>query len=253
MKYEFKKSVDIGGKTINLLEGRTDIPTKRWLLIFLGWSQKGPADGSQILDLDDYGYQKYPTFETEFNIMCPQAVNTYNESDPFIQQYMVRTYGEDIQIFMAGHSFGARNIMEFVNGYGGNLPIKQVVGFMPVAGEMSYPLPVDPCTCADKPIFAYHGENDGAIGTVQSKKFVDLVNSCPTRVNKAVLRIVPGQDHTSIMKYVFAPGRDAEGYKTIMSCFSPEIKEDIPGRLVLRDGKPFAIFENGTEQQLSTV
>lgn len=252
MKYEFKKAVDIGGRVINLLEGRTDVPTKRWLLMFLGWGQKGPADGSQIFDLDDYGYQKFPWFETEFNIMCPQAVETYNESDPFIQDYMKRIYGEDIQIFMAGHSFGGRNVMEYVNGYGGNLPAKQVVGFMPIAGEMSYPLPVDPCTCADKPIFAYHGAEDYTIRPVQSKKLVDLVNSCPSRVHKAELRIVPGQDHTSIMKYVFEPSREAEGYKTIMSCFTPEAK-DIPGSLVLRDGKPFAIFDDGTEQQLSTV
>jgi hypothetical protein len=251
MKYEFKKAVDIGGKTINLLEGRTDVPTKRWLLIFLGWGQKGPADGSEIYDLDDYGYQKFPWFEPEFNIMCPQAVQTYNESDPYIQEYMLRTYGDDIQIFIAGHSFGARNTMEYVNGYGGNIPVKQVVGFMPVAGEMSYPLP-DPCACADKPIFAYHGESDGAIGYWKSKTFVDFVNSCPTRVNKAEFRLMPGQDHTSIMKYVFEPSRDAEGYKTIMSCFAPEALE-IPGRIILRTDGVFVKFDDGTEQQLSTV
>jgi hypothetical protein len=251
MKLEFKRSVDIGGKTINLLETTTAVKTKRWLLMFLGWGQKGPADGSQILDLDDYGYQKFPLFETEFNIMCPQAVETFNESDPFIQQYMIRTYGEDIQIFMAGHSFGGRNVMEYINGYGGNLPVKQVVGFMPIAGEMSYPLPVDPCTCADKPIFAYHGQNDGVIGTVQSKKLVDLVNSCPTRVHKAELRIVPGQDHTSIMKYVFEPSREAEGYKTIMSCFAPEQKE-IPGKIVLINGEIRAIFDDGTTKVIES-
>lgn len=252
MKYEFKKAVDIGGRVINLLEGKTEIPTKRWLLMFLGWGQKGPADGSEIFDLDDYGYQKFPWFETEFNILAPQAVETYNESDPYIQDYMLRTYGEDIQIFMAGHSFGARNIMEYVNGYGGNLPVKQVVGFMPVAGEMSYPLPVDPCTCADKPIFAYHGQNDKAIGTVQSSKFVELVNKCPSRAHKAELRIVPGMGHTDIMKYVFEPSRDAEGYKTIMSCFAPEALE-IPGRIILRTDGVFVKFDDGTEQQLSTV
>ena len=249
MKYEFKKSVDIGGKVINLLEGKTEVPTKCWLLIFLGWGQKGPADGSQISDLDDFGYQKFPLFETEFNIMCPQAVETYNESDPFIQQYMLRTYGEDIQIFMAGHSFGGRNIMEYVNGYGGNLPVKQVVGFMPIAGEMSYPLPVDPCTCADRPIFAYHGENDYTIRPVQSKKLVDLVNSCPTRVHKAELRVIPGVDHTGIMKYVFEPSRDAEGYKTIMSCFSPETQE-IPGQVLKEGTRIFIRFTDGTEYEI---
>lgn len=261
MKYTLKHNVKIGPREVDLLEGLTDTPCKKWLLMFFGTGGLGPTDGSQINDMYSGGYQKYPLFETEFNILAPQANKSYNEFDPYIEQWMKDTYGQDIEIVLTGHSLGSRNVMEYVNGYNGVKAGGNVVGAVAIAGEMSYPLPVDPCTCVDIPVFAFHGDQDGptpefprrcCISPVQSAKFVNLLNSCPTRKNKAVLRIIPGADHGSIMKYVFEPSRDAEGYKTIMSCFAPEALE-IPGRLVLRDGKPFAIFENGTEQQLSTV
>lgn len=252
MKIEFKKSVDLGGKTINLLEAIAEVKTKRWLLMFLGTGELGPADGSQILDLDNYGYQKFPAFETEFNILCPQAVRGYGELDPYIQDYMLRTYGQDIEIVICGHSLGARNTMEYSYGYNGIKSVPQVKGFMPVAGEMSWPLPTDWCVVPDVPIMGFAGDKDGAIFYGQTQKYIDAVNTCTTRTNKAVARIIPGQDHTSIMKYVFEPSRDAEGYKFIMSCFSPEVQE-IPGRIVLRTDGVFAKFDDGTERQLSTV
>lgn len=252
MKLEFKKAVDIGGKTINLLETLTTVKTRRWLLMFLGTGQLGPPDASQILELDDYGYQKFPTFETEFNILCPQAVRGYGELDPYIQDYMLRTYGQDIEIVITGHSLGARNTMEYSYGYNGIKSVPQVKGFMPVAGEMSWPLPTDWCVVPDVPIMGFAGDKDGAIFYGQTQKYIDAVNSCTTRTNKAVARIIPGQDHTSIMKYVFEPNREAEGYKFIMSCFTPEVKENT-GRITLQDGKVIATFEDGTIKELTTV
>lgn len=252
MKLEFKKSVDIGGRTINLLETLTTAKTRRWLLMYLGTGQLGPADGSQILELDDYGYQKSPTFETEFNILCPQAVKGYGESDPYIQDYMLRTYGSDIEIVMCGHSLGARNVMEYSYGYNGIKTVPQIKGFMPVAGEMSWPLPVDWCVVPDVPIMGFAGDKDGAIFYGQTQKYIDNVNTCTTRTNKAVARIIPGLDHTGIMKYVFEPNREAEGYKFIMSCFSPEVAENY-GLITLRDGKVMAIFEDGTVKELGVI
>lgn len=250
MKLEFKRSVDIGGRTINLLETTTAVKTKRWLLMFLGTGQLGPADASQILELDDYGYQKFPTFETEFNILCPQAVRGYSELDPYIQDYMLRTYGQDIEIVMCGHSLGARNVMEYSYSYNGIKPVPQVKGFIPVAGEMSWPLPVDWCIIPDVPIIGFAGDKDGAIFYGQTQKYIDNVNTCTTRTNKAVARIIPGQDHTSIMKYVFEPSRDADGYKTIMSCFTLQTTE-IPGRIfMLPDGTVRAIFEDGSTRTI---
>jgi hypothetical protein len=247
----FKKSVDIGGYKINLLEELADVPTKKWLLMFLGTGELGPADGSQILDLDNYGYQKFPSFKPEFNILVPQAVKSYSELDPYIQDYMVRTYGEDIEIVMVGHSLGARNVMEYTYAYNNIKAVPQVVGFMPVAGEMSWPLPLDWCITSTEPIMAVAGDKDGAIFYGQTEKYVDAVNSCQTRTNKAVARIIPGLNHTTIMDYVFKPDKEAEGYKFIMSCFTPETKE-IPGRLILRDGKVLGIFENGDVREIPT-
>lgn len=249
MKLEFKKAVDIGGKTINLLETLTTVKTRRWLLMYLGTGQLGPEDGSQILELDDYGYQKYPTFETEFNILCPQAVRGYSESDPYIQDYMLRTYGSDIEIVICGHSLGARNVMEYSYGYNGIKAVPQVKGFMPVAGEMSWPLPSDWCVVPDVPIMGFAGDKDGAIFYGQTQKYIDAVNSCTTRTNKAVARIIPGLDHTGIMKYVFEPSREAEGYKFIMSCFSPETQE-IPGEVIKQGTRIFIKFTDGTEYEL---
>jgi hypothetical protein len=252
MTLTFKKSVDIGGRTINLLETTTAVKTKRWLLMYLGTGELGPADGSQILDLDNYGYQKFPSFETDFNIFCPQAVRGYSESDALIQDYMKRTYGQDIEIVMCGHSLGARNVMEFSYGYNGIKADPCVKGFMPVAGEMSWPLPTDWCVVPDVPIMGFSGDKDTAIFYGQTQKYIDAVNSCTTRKNKAVARIIPGLNHGSIMDYVFRPDKTAEGYQFIMSCFSIETLE-IPGRIVLRAGNVFAKFDDGTERQISTV
>lgn len=254
MKYTFKKSEPIAaGKTINLLEGLTDVKTNRLLLMFLGTGELGPPDGSQIGDLDNYGYQKFPTFETEFNILVPQAWKGYGpEVDPYIQDYILRTYGEDVEIVMIGHSLGARNVMEYTYSYQGIKPVKQVVGFIPIAGEMSWPLPTDWCIVPEKNIVCFAGDKDTAVGCVQSQKFVDAVNSCVTRKNKAVARIIPGKDHSSIMSYFFDPDRNAEGYRTIMSCFTAKTQE-IPGRLVLINGKVLAKFDDGTVRELTTA
>lgn len=219
--------------------------------MYLGTGELGPADGSQILDLDNYGYQKYPSFETEFNIFVPQAVKGYVESDAYVQQYLVNTYGSDIEILMCGHSLGAANVMEFSYGYNGIKAVPQVVGFMPVAGQMSWPLPTNWCDAVDKPIMAFAGDQDTAIWCGQSQKYVDAINSCATRKNKAVCRIIPGKNHTSIMDYVFTPDRNAEGYKFIMSCFSPEVKENT-GTVCYLDGKVVVKFSDGTVKELLT-
>lgn len=255
MKYTFKKTEPIApGRNINLLEGLTDVKTNRLLLMFLGTGELGPTDGSQIMDLDNYGYQKFPSFETEFNILVPQAAKGYSpEVDPYIQDYILRTYGEDVEIVMVGHSLGAQNVIEYTYSYQGIKPIKQIVGFIPIAGQMSWPLPLNWCDAVDKPIVAVTGDSDGAIWCGQSKKFVDAINSCTTRHNKAVYRLVQGKDHTSIMSWFFQPDRNAEGYQTIMGMFSKEQPIDIPGEVVLRNGIPTIIFEDGTIKQINTI
>lgn len=249
MKYTFKKAEEIAsGRKINLLEGLTDVPTNRILLIFLGTGELGPSDGSEIMDLDNYGYQRFPTFETEFNILVPQAARGYSpEVDPYIQDYILKKYGENIEIVMIGHSLGAQNVIEYTYSYQGIRPVKQVVGFIPISGQMSWPLPENWCNAIDKPIVAVTGDLDKAIWPGQSGKFIDAINSCPTRQNKAVLRVVPGENHTSIMSWFFKPDRSAEGYQTIMGMFSKD-QQDIPGKIVFRNGGVVAIFENGSEK-----
>lgn len=243
----FKKGLDIGGVKINALEVLASKPTKRWVLMYLGTGELGPADGSQIGDLDNYGYQRFPSFDIDFNIFVPQAVRGYIESDALIQQYLLKTYGQDIEIFMTGHSLGARNVMEFAYGYQGIKAVPQVVGFMPVAGEMSWPLPVDWCVTVDKPLRCFSGDKDDAIWFGQSQKFAAAVNSCSTRVNKAEVRIIAGLNHGSIMNYVFNPDKTSEGYQFIMSCWKKEEVNDIPGTLVLRGSQVIGVFENGQE------
>lgn len=257
MKTELKKGVDIGGKQINLLESLTEKFTHRWMLLWLGTGELGPADGSQITDLLKYGFQKHPTFETDFNIFCPQAVQGYGESDALIQDHMLRTYGEDIEIFTAGHSLGGRNVMELSYGYNGIKPVKQIVGYMPIAGEMSWPLPTNWCDADDKPTMCFAGSNDlggtsGGIWYGQSQKYADAMNSCPTRKNMVQVKIIPGYNHTSIMDYVFDDNKDSEAYKFIMSCWSPEVV-DVPGTCIMRGNDVVFIADNGQERILNTI
>lgn len=244
----FIKGLDVGGVKINALEVKASKPTKRWVLMYLGTGELGPADGSQIGDLDNYGYQKTPSFDIDFNIFVPQAVRGYIESDAVIQQYLLNTYGQDIEIFMTGHSLGARNVMEFAYGYQGIKAVPQVVGFMPVAGEMSWPLPVDWCTATDKPVRCFSGDKDEAIWYGQSQKYAAAMNSCPTRVNKVEVRIIAGLNHGSIMNYVFNPDKTSEGYQFIMSCWKPEENPvDVPGKIIRRGTQVIAKFEDGQE------
>jgi hypothetical protein len=229
------------GYPFNALEVKPNKATKKWLLMFLGSGELGPEDASQIGDLDNYGYQRNLGFETDFNILVPQAVKGYNEFEFTILPWMVKTYGEDIEIVLTGHSLGARQVMEYVNRYRGLDIVPQVKGFMPVAGEMSGPYPTDPCTCVDLPILAVHGDKDSAINKVQSEKFVKLVNSCATRKHKALLKIVPGASHGSVMSEVFKYDRTSEYYQFIMSCWSKE-KEPVKCEAILDEANGIATF-----------
>jgi len=230
------------GYPFNSLEVKPIKATKRWLLQFLGTGELGPADASQIGDLDNYGYQRNLGFETDFNIFVPQAVVGYSEFESTILPWMVKTYGEDIEIVITGHSLGARQTMEYVNKYRGLAIVPQVKGFMPVAGEMSGPYQADPCANVDLPTLAVHGANDTTIGPIQSKKFVDLLNACPTRKYKAVLDIVPGATHTSVMSEVFKYDRTSKYYQFILSCFSPEKVQPIECTATLDETNGTATF-----------
>lgn len=213
----------IGTRKVDMMEFTTNEPSKKWLLMFFGTGELGPADGSQLHEMDNYGYQKSIGFEPEWNILAPQAEKTYTEFDFGIVDWMLKQYGEDIEIVITGHSLGARKVMDLINHYGGKdyLP-KQVVGFVAVAGEMSGPYP-DPAQAEDIPGFVFHGKLDGAISYWQSIKFVESftkVVATGIRKNKPVLRIIDGLGHTNIMTYVFMPSREAEGYTAIKSMFT---------------------------------
>lgn len=202
----------LGSKPVWMLEQRTKEPSNKWMLIFLGSGEVGPADGSQKNDLLKYGYQKYKTFEPEWNILAPQAVTSYSEFDKLILPWMVKTYGEDIEIIIVGHSLGSRKVIEYATKYKGLTLVPQVVALVPIAGAISGSTPIW-CQTYDVPTQAVHGDADAAIGWVQSKKFVDGENSCHTRKNKSVLNVQKGLSHTSVMDYVFKPDRNSEMYK----------------------------------------
>jgi hypothetical protein len=214
---------NVGGRPVDMVEFTYETADpKKWLLMFFGTGELGPADGSQLHEMDNYGYQKTPSFNPEWNILAPQAQKGYIEFDAAIIDWMKYQYGDDIQIVIAGHSLGAREVMDLVNHYRGidKLP-DNVVGFISVAGEMSGPYP-DPAYAEDIPGFVFHGRSDTAISYWQSIKFVDSFKSILSRgerKNAPVLRIIDGQGHTSIMTYVYQPSREAEGYKAIKSLF----------------------------------
>lgn len=243
-----QKIVDskVGNRLVDMMEFTTEKPCKRWLLMFLGTGQLGPADASQLHEMDDYGYQRNLSFECDFNILAPQAQHGYSEFEFTILHWMLATYGNDIEIFLTGHSLGARQVMEYINRYRGLDVVPQVVGAMPVAGEMSGPYPTDPCTCVDIPVMAVHGDKDSAISYYQSKKFVDLLVKCVNRENTPILKIVPGASHSGVMSEVFKFDKESEYYRFIMSCWSKEEYHPIECPATLDEKNQMATFH--TEQ-----
>jgi hypothetical protein len=237
---------NVGGRPVDMVEFTYETADpKKWLLMFFGTGELGPADGSQLHEMDNYGYQKTPSFNPEWNILAPQAQRGYIEFDAAIIDWMKSQYGDDIQIVIAGHSLGAREVMDLVNHYRGidKLP-DNVVGFISVAGEMSGPYP-DPAYAEDIPGFVFHGRSDTAISYWQSIKFVDSFNkvlAAGIRNNKPVLRIIDGYGHTSIMAYVFMPSRDAEGYKSIKSLFTWRESQIIECKAFLNEPDMSALF-----------
>lgn len=211
------------GYPFNALETRPVKPTNKWLLMFGGTGWLGPADAREIGDLDDAGYQRNLGFETEFNILAPQATKEkgYAEFEHTILPWMVATYGTDIEIVITGHSLGGRQTMEYIERYRGLEIVPQVKGFMPIAGELSGPYPA-PCDCVDLPVMAVHGEADTTISYWQSKKLIELLVKCPDRGSAAILDIVPGANHGSILNVVFTYDRTSKYYQFIMGCFSRE-------------------------------
>jgi hypothetical protein len=204
------------GYLANMLEVTPIKPTKRWLLMFLGTGELGPADGSQIGELDNYGYQR--------NILVPQAVTSYGEFEFKIINDMISRYGEDIEIVLTGHSLGARQVIEYITKYQGNTVPPQVKGFMPIAGAISGSTPIW-SNCYDLPVMGVHGDKDTSISYYQTKKLIDGLNTWVDRKNKAIFKLVPGCTHGSIMSEVFKYDKQSEYYQFIMNCFSPE--EDI--------------------------
>jgi hypothetical protein len=243
------------GYPFNGLEVRPEKATKKWLLMFGGTGWLGPSGASEIGDLDDGGYQRNLGFETEFNILSPQATREkgYAEFEHTILPWMVKTYGEDIEIVMTGHSLGGRQVMEYVERYRGLEIVPQVKGFMPIAGEMSGPYPF-PCDCVDLPVLAVHGALDTTINKVQSQKFAELLNRCPTRKHAAVLDIVQGANHGSVMNVVFAYDRTSKYYQFIMSCFSREATIECTATLDEENGRAvFHLPEGDVEYRISKI
>lgn len=246
---------NVGGRPVDMVEFtyETSDP-KKWLLMFFGTGELGPADGSQLHEMDNYGYQKTPSFNPEWNILAPQAQKTYSEFDFAIFDWMKAQYGDDIQIVIVGHSLGARRVMDLVNHYGGTdkLP-ENVVGFISVAGEMSGAYP-DPAQAEDIPGYVFHGRLDTAISFWQSIKFVDSFKTpvlCGQRKNMPVLRIIDGQGHINIMTYVYMPSREAEGYQAIRSLFKWDDYTPIECTAILDERNLKAVFllPDGTKRE----
>jgi predicted esterase len=250
MKTEFLHDQMIGTRPVDLLKV-TGKPTSNCMLFFHGTGQLGPSDGSQIEELDDYGYQKFASiFECDFDIIAPQAQKSYSEFDENIIDYLI-SLGYS-KIFIAGFSLGGQETMGWIMKYNKRDGKGKIVGFLPVAGQMLWPLIENACEAVDMPVMAVHGDSDTAIGWTQSSNLIKLLKSCPTRKSPAVLRLVPGLGHTQTANWAFTPDKNHEVYKFIMSCFTPKIKE-ILGRLVLEDGKVIVKFDNGTSEELMTM
>lgn len=183
----------------------------------------------------------------------------------------------------AGFFFQSRNGTELTN----NLPssfknAEAFDGFFMLCGQV----PSDPDECASptKRIFIAHAIGDTQISVGRSFDMMKIANECPERTEKVYsnyfrkwsgsepiylpievpaeaknfLFVIPGGSHGTAWNETYnwnAPEGHA-GYmfrKWVEGIALPKEVLDIPGRLVLRDGRPFAIFEDGTEQQLSTV
>jgi pimeloyl-ACP methyl ester carboxylesterase len=218
MNIELKHNQLIGGRSVDLLKYTTIKPTNKWMWFLPGTGELGPADGSQIGDMLKYGYQRFPGFETEFNVLAAQANTSYSEFDQTILPWMENELGAD-QILIVGHSLGARKVIELVTKYKGRKVTDKVVGFVPIAGAISGSTPIW-SDCYDLPVTAFHGELDNDIGWVQSDKFIKGLNSYTERKHKAVFRKIPAYNHTSIMNYVFTPSVEHEGYKTFRGMFN---------------------------------
>lgn len=154
-------------------------------------------------------------------------------------------------------------------------------GFFMLAGQA--PLPTNPCAFPTKPVFMVHASGDNAIKPEQSFTMMRLLNECPERKDKIVsnyyqkwtspvsylpktiegdpinkLWIIPGGGHSTSWTeaYNWRGPVGTAGYefrRWIERIAIPKKSVDIPGRLVLRDGRPFAIFEDGSERHLSSL
>lgn len=248
MKIEFLQDQKVGSHLVDLLKGTASVPTNRWLLTYGGTGELGPPDGSQIMDMDNYFYQKYPYFDPDFNILSPQAYKSYGEFDENIIDYLVSLGAE--QIVIVGFSLGAQEVINWIMKYNGRDTKGKVVGFVPVAGQRSWPLLTDVCQAVDVPVMAIASDKDTAIGCVQSFNTVEFLNSCPTRKNKAIYRMVPGLSHTETAVWAFTPDKNHEVYKFIMSCFAPEVKENVGRIVLLDDGTVQAIFQDGSTRTI---
>lgn len=194
--------------------------------------------------------------------------------------------------FLGGLSYGAQTTSGFLfqsrNGteLSKNLPssfknAEVFDGFFMLAGQpQSDP---DECSFPDKRIFIAHAIGDTSIVVGNSFEIMEMVNNCTARTEKVFANyqrkgfgaeaiysaiqvpgeaknfmfIIPDGSHGTAWNETYnwnAPEGKA-GYafrKWVESIAVPKALE-IPGRIVLRTDGVFVKFDDGTEQQLSTV
>lgn len=152
-------------------------------------------------------------------------------------------------------------------------------GFFMFAGQA--PVPTDPCAFPDKYLFMVHATGDTAIKVDNSFTMMRLANSCEQRKQKVVsnyyqkwgtttqylpqempidavnkLIILPGGNHSTSWSeaYNWKGPVGSAGYefrKWIEKICVPKAQIDVPGTVVLRNGRIIATF-GGQEIELAT-
>jgi hypothetical protein len=154
-------------------------------------------------------------------------------------------------------------------------------GFFMLAPKISW-TPED-CLFTDKRVFMAHAMADLSIPLHNSFDIMDRLNACPGRLEKVYsnyarkyrngetvydpievpanavnrLVVIPGGNHGTawIETYKWTAPAGTPGYefrKWVEGIAIPK-SIDVPGKLVLRDGKVLGIFEDGTQKEFLTL
>lgn len=173
---------DFFGGHLDCIRYESLVKSTHELVFHPGTDELGIGDGSQLFELDKYGFPGMAKngFEFGFNITCIQPVKTYSGSNKIILPWVSMEFKPSAVITL-GISLGAIACLDQLT----NDKYSVIKGVVSLSGKPSASNGIADAVARMRhvPGYAYHGMKDTRVDFNQAKKFYQEYNAAMTNPN----------------------------------------------------------------------